>query len=207
MVCVRVVGIAGLFCRAFAIVAAVLLLATAPAMAADLGTPQLSEPLGARNFFDPERLLTTGGVKYEAVRSFSLEPEVGVGHEKREQEITGGYEEVVHKVHARAGGKLSLTNVLYFSAAAKLPVYTYELANRRLGSDLSFQAPLSRQDYDLVRRPGMNMGWSSEAGFRLGGGTELTIFYDQTPFAGVQGGSRPDSTEERFGTRFILHFR
>ncbi len=184
----------------FFIIAA-LAFAFGAAYAADLGTPRLSDNLAAQRLFDSDRLLTTGGVKFEASPHFTLEPEVGVGHEKREQELTG-YEEMVHKVHARAGGKLSLSDVLYLSAAAKLPVYTYGLADQGVGGE----RPLaSRQEYDLLRRPGERLGWSSEAGVRLGGGTELNLFYDQTPF---QGGSLSgQTTEERFGTRLIIRFK
>lgn len=184
-----------------------ILLAALPVCAADLGAPRLSDSTAVEKFFDPDRLLTTGGVKYEASETFSLEPEVGLGYERRGKEVSSGYDEVVHKLHARAGGRLNLSNALYFSAAAKLPVYTYQFTERRTGGDLSFQAPLTRQDYDLFRRPGENVGWSSEAGVRLGGRTELNVFYEQTPSAGFQGGSRFGQTEERFGTHLIFRFK
>ena len=175
--------------------------------AADLGTPRLSDSLAQSKFFDPDRFLTTGGVKYEASPSFSLEPEVGLGYERLGKELGSGYDEVVHKVLARAGGRLNLASTIYFSASAKLPVYTYQLEDRRIGGDLSFMAPVTHNDYDLLRRPGGNLGWSSEAGIRLGGQTELNIFYDQTPFTGFVGGSPYGQTEERFGTRFMFHFK
>lgn len=188
-------------------VTAVVVFGVQAAFGADLGAPRLSGSLTADKFFDPARLLTTGGLKYEARENFSLEPEVGLGYEKREQELASGYAEVVHKLHARAGGKLNLSDGLfYLSAAAKLPLYTYGLADRN-GGDLSYQPPLMRQDYDLFRRPGSNVGWSSEAGFHLGGRTEFNLFYDQTPLTGFQGGSRTDQTEERFGTRIIFRFK
>ena len=185
----------------------IVLLAAHPLFAADLGTPRLSDSLLPYKFFDPDRLLTTGGVKYEASPSFSLEPEVGLGYVRRGKEVSSGYDEVAHKVHALAGGRLNLANTVHFSAAAKLPVYTYQLSDRRIGSDLSFQTPLTRNDYDLFRRPVENLGWCSEAGIRLGGQTELNIFYDLTPLTGFAGGSPFGKTEERFGTRFIFRFK
>ena len=188
-------------------VVGIVLLAAQPLFATDLGTPRLSDSPATYKFFDPDRLLTTGGVKYEASPSFSLEPEVGLGYERLGKELGSGYDEVVHKVLARAGGRLNLASTIYFSASAKLPVYTYQLEDRRIGGDLSFMAPVTHNDYDLLRRPGGNLGWSSEAGIRLGGQTELNIFYDQTPFTGFVGGSPYGQTEERFGTRFMFHFK
>jgi hypothetical protein len=187
-------------------VMAVIVFFAPAALAANLGTPRLSDNMTTSKFFDPDRLLTTGGLKYEASGNFSLEPEVGLGYVKREQGLSGGYEDTTQKVHARAGGRLNLTDTLHMSAAAKLPVYTYEQAGR-IGGDLSFQAPLTRQDYDLLRHPGGNVGWGGEAGIRLGGQTEFNLFYDVTPLSGYQGGTHFEQTEERFGTRFIFRFK
>lgn len=189
------------------LVAGLVLLTAQPLFAADLGTPRLSDSLPTYRFFDPDRFLTTGGMKYEASRSFTLEPEVGFGYERWEKVASSGYDEVVHKVHARAGGRLNLASNVYLSAAAKLPVYTYQHEDRRIGGDLSFQTQLSHNDYDLFRHPGENLGWSTEAGIRLGGLTELNIFYDMTPFTGFAGGSPFGQMDERFGTRFIFRFK
>ena len=173
---------------------------------AGLETPRLSDALTTQKYFDPDRFLSTGGLKYEAGPSLTLEPQVGVGYEKLEMEIGGGFGEVFHKVHAQAGGKLDLPGMLYFSAAAKLPVYTYETTERRLGGDISFQSPAARYDYDLFRGPLRNLSWTGEVGIRLDSMTNLNIFYDQTQFGSFQGGSRFDRMEEKFGTRIIFHF-
>jgi len=173
---------------------------------AGLETPRLSDALATQKYFDPDRLLSTGGLKYEAGPSFTLEPQVGVGYQKLEMEIGGGFGEVYHKVHAQAGGRLDLPGMLYLSAAAKLPVYTYETTERSIGGDISFQSPTTRYDYDLFRSPLRNLSWTGEMGIRLGLMTNLNIFYDQTQFGSFQGGSRFDRTEEKFGTRIIFRF-
>jgi len=96
--------------------------------------------------------------------------------------------------------------MLYLSAAAKLPVYTYETTERRTGGDISFQSPIDRYDYDLFRSPLRNLSWTGEVGIRLGLMTNLNIFYDQTQFGSFQGGSRFDRMEEKIGTRIIFRF-
>ena len=177
------------------------------ACGADLGTPRLSDSIATQKYFDPDRFLTSGGLIYEAAPSFTLEPQVGVGYEKLEMETGSGSGEVFHKLHAEAGGRLNLPGMLYFSAAAKIPVYTYEMTGRRSAGDESFQYTSGRQSYDLFSRSGESLSWTGEVGIHLGIGTDLNIFYDQTPFSAPLGGSRSGQMEEKFGTRLIFHFR
>jgi hypothetical protein len=177
------------------------------ACGADLGTPRLSDSFETQKYFDADRYLSSGGLKYEAAPSFSLEPQVGVGYEKLEMETGGGFGEVFHKVHAQAGGRLDLSRMLYFSAAAKLPVYTYEMTGRSSAGDNSLQYTVGRQSYDLFNRSAEILSWTGEVGIRLAPGTDFNLFYDQTPFTGSLGGSRSGQMEEKFGTRFIFHFR
>jgi hypothetical protein len=162
--------------------------------------------MATRKYFDPDRFLSTGGLKYEAAPSFTLEPQVGVGYEKLEMDIGSGFGEVFHTLHAQAGGRLDLHGMLYFSAAAKLPVYTYEMTGRRFGEENSIQNAIGRHNYDLFSHSGESLTWTGEVGIRLGLGTDLNIFYDQTPFSGSPGGSRIGQMEERVGTRLIFHF-
>jgi hypothetical protein len=177
------------------------------ACGADLGTPRLSDSIATQRYFDLDRFLTSGGLKYEAAPSFNLEPQFGVGYEKLELETGDGSGEVFHKLHAEAGGRLNLSGMLYFSAAAKIPVYTYEMTGRRSAGDDSFQYSAGRQSYDLFSRSREGLSWTGEVGIHLGLGADLNIFYDQTPFSGSLGGSRPGQMEEKFGTRIIFHFR
>ena len=174
------------------------------AVAADLGTPRLSESLSTRKFFDPDRLLTTGGVKYQGVEGFTIEPLIGLGYTARERELKGGVDEAVHKLHAQAGGKIDLAKTFYLSAAAKLPVYTYGLADSRIGFG-SPQGAVSRHEYDFTRLSPGSLSWTGEMGIHLGLGADLTIYYDQDMLKGFQPGvTQP---EERFGTRIIFRFK
>jgi hypothetical protein len=180
-----------------------IIMSAATAFAADLGTPRLSESLSTRKFFDPDRLLTTGGVKYEGVEGFTIEPLVGVGYTAREREIRGGLDEAIHKVHAQAGGKIDLAKTLYLSAAAKIPVYTYGLTDSRTGFGAP-QGAQSRHEYDFTRLSPSTLSWTGEMGIHLGLGADLTIYYDQDLLKGYQPGL---TQEERFGTRIIFRFK
>jgi len=183
-----------------------LLLTNTPCGAADLGTPHLAENPAVHTLFDQTRFLTSGGVKYEAWPDLTLEPQIGIGHEMRERDLGSGIDEVTHRVHARAGGKVDLSNNLYVSAAAKLPVYTTTLTGQRVGEDPAAQSPATRQDYDLLRRPGGSVGWGGEVGIRLGLGSELKVFYDQSPAVVYPGDTRSGKDEEKFGTKIIFRF-
>jgi hypothetical protein len=177
-----------------------LLLRATPLFAAGLGTPSLSAPLATARFFDPDRYLTTGGVRYRAPSDLSLEPELGVGYRTLERDLPGGVEESIHKVHAQAGWRLSLADTLYLSAAAKLPVYSYQSSGSYGGQDIG-----SRQGYDLVRSLRSGPAWTGEVGLRLGGQAALTLYFDQ----GQVPGGLPGATqqEERVGTRLLWRFK
>jgi len=177
----------------------ILLLAGTPLWAAGLGTPTLSPPMAVDRFFDPDRLLTTGGVKYSA-DVVTLEPELGVGYRSVEKESSGGVEESSHHVHAQAGGRLSMTDLFYVSAAAKLPVVTIQSAGRYAGQELG-----TRQDYDIARSFRNTPAWTGEMGFHLSSHTDLTLYYDQSPVPGWL--SAGPQQEERIGTRLILRFK
>jgi hypothetical protein len=178
----------------------VLVLSATPLLAAGLVTPSLSAPLATTRFFDPDRLLTTGGVKYSAANELTLEPEWGLGYRAMEREFAGGIEESTHRVHAQAGWRLSLADTLYLSAAAKLPVVTFASADRYTGQDLG-----SRQGYDFVHPFRNTLTWTGEVGLHLSSWTDLTVYYDQSHVSGwFPGGPQQ---EERIGTRIILRFK
>ena len=181
----------------------VLLLAPA-AGAVDLGTPRLSDARVGTDFFTPERLLTTAGMKYSS-GALAMEPLVGLGYGARTMD-TSGFGTMLHKLHAEAGGKLTLPAALYLSAAAKVPVYSYE-SSEFLASPTPPTVAFSRREYDLLRVPGKNLSWTGEVGVHLGLGTDLTIFYDQNRLTNPVGMGGAQPVEERFGTRFIIRFR
>ena len=177
----------------------ILLLCASPLRAAGLGTPNLSAPLATTRFFDPDRYLTTGGMKYSAASELTLEPELGVGYRALERDLPGGAAESIHRVHAQAGWRLSLADTLYLSAAAKLPVYSYQSSGSYGGQDLG-----SRQGYDLVHSFRAVPNWTGEVGMHLNGRADLTLYYDQ----GLAPGALPGvgQLEDRVGTRIIWRF-
>lgn len=167
--------------------------------ATGLGTPTLSESISTARFFDPDRLLTTGGVKYWAADELSLEPELGVGYRATDRDLLGGIA-TSHRVHAQAGWRLSLADTFYLSAAAKVPVLTIESAGRYSGQDLG-----TREEYDFTRPFRNSLNWTGEMGIHLSTWSDLTLYYDQSPVSNWTVGGR--QLEERVGTRIILRFK
>ncbi|HJV67228.1 MAG TPA: hypothetical protein VJ550_15955 [Geomonas sp.] len=167
----------------------------APLFAASLDTPALSPPIASSRFFDTDRLLTTGGVKYEPGTDLLLEPEWGVGYRHSESGFTGTED----RVHAQAGWRLSLADSWYLSAAAKLSVLTIQSSETPSGQDLG-----TRRGYDLIH-PSKNAAWTSEMGIHLAGGTDLMLYYDRSPLSGWATGG--PQQEERVGTRLIFRFK
>jgi hypothetical protein len=177
-----------------------LLLLSQPIFAASLATPILSPPIATVKFFDPNRLLTSGGVRYSAATDLTLEPELGFGYRASEREYQGGIEESIHRVHAQAGWRLSLADTLYFSAAAKFPLLTIEAAERYTGQDLGI-----RPGYDFTRGLRNPFTWTGEVGIRVSSWSDLTLYYDQSPVTGWLAGG--PQQEERIGTRLIFKFK
>lgn len=173
------------------------LLGASGALAVDLGTPVLSEPLQQEKFFDTQRL-STGGETSGAPGSW--EPQVGLSHVGREDEGEAGVKQSTHRIHGEAGGKLNLLDNVSLSAVARIPIYTY---SARFGEFSSTDE--GKVSTDLMRKPG-NLSWRSELGVNLGQGVDLNLFYDQSTFGRVD---RPgvDEREEKFGTRFIIRFK
>ncbi|WP_243372545.1 hypothetical protein [Geotalea sp. SG265] len=180
------------------------MLATSPAAALDLGASKLSESLVVRKFFDLDRYLLAVTEKYRVQQDYSLQPQVGLGYVARERESGVGFDQSLHKIQAHAGGRLDLDRRFYFSAAAKLPIYTYGLTDTRLGL-FSSQMPTAVHRYDFTHLSSSNLLWTGEVGVRLGLGAEMTIYYDQNAFDFYQSGR--SLSEERFGTRIIFRFK
>lgn len=175
------------------------LLAAAPANAAGLGAPELSPPIAVERFFDPDRLLTNGGVAYSASDEVTLEPELGLGYRELEREVPGGIEESRHQVHALAGWRLSLAQTLHFSAAAKLPLLTVDSSGSTTGQQLG-----TRYGYDFIHPFRSTFAWTGEIGLRLSPDTNLSLYYDQSPMSEWWPGGMQQ--EERIGTRIIWKF-
>ena len=191
----------------YCLIIIMLALLAGTAEAADLGTPGLSDSIEKSWLTGQDRLVTSGGVKYGAGTGVTLEPLVGLGYGMRhlEQEGVGG-EALLYKVHARAGGTMNLLDSAYVSAAAKLPVYSYETGDVRAAGPPPSSAG-SRQDYDILKMQGKNLNWTGEVGMHLGLGADLSLYYDQNQFSSPAAGANSSRTDERFGTRIIIRFK
>ena len=195
----------GITCK---MVAAMLLAVVGVASAADLGTPTLHGDLPAASPFDTKRFLTSGGIAIGPAQTFTLTPQFGLGYFSRDRESRPGISESLYAISAQAGGRVDLLEHLYFSAATKLPVYSYDVQDRRLASIYSSQERTSRHQYDLFRSPRESLSWTGEVGLKLGSQLDLNLFYDQTWLnTGMPSGTTPGQSDERFGTRFIFHFK
>lgn len=176
-----------------------LLCCATPLLAAGLDVPSLSPPLAVERFFDPERLLTTAGLKYWAADQLTLEPELGLGYRSLERDLAQGLAESSQQLHALAGGRLSLADTVYLSAAAKLRVLTVDSLGRATGQPLD-----TRYGYDIARPFKNAVSWTGQLGLRLSRFTDLSVYYDQSPVAGwLPSGAQQ---EERIGTRIIWKF-
>lgn len=194
---------------------AVTLLAAASSLAAGEGAlklsgpldaPRLSEPLATARFFDTDCFLSNAGMRFSASREVTLEPEVGVGYHARDLELSGGMEQSTHRLHAQAGWRLFLAEALHFSAAAKLPVVTFESVGLYSGDELGTRPGTRfRPGYQINSITSNAISWRGEMGLHLGPRADFTLYYDQTPVSGWYGGGLHQ--EERIGTRFIIRFK
>ena len=173
------------------------------ASAADLGAPTLSPSLPVRDYFDTGKMLKAG-VRLEQNANVVIEPQLGLGHARREREIRTGYDDVTHTIHARAGGQVHLFRVLSLSASAKLPVYSVESSDQWIAGSSS-QSVVRRYGYEIMR-PAGNLSWTGEMGFNLSGHVDLKVFYDQNRFD-MYPRNGETHQEDRFGTRLIFRFR
>ncbi len=163
--------------------------------AVDLGTPVLSEPLQKEKFFDAERLTIKG--EPTAIPG-GFEPQVGLSHTAREDETVSGGKHTTQRIHGEAGGKLNLSDSLSLTGIARIPLYTLETKELASSAD-------EKVTSDLLGKPG-DLSWRSELGVNLGAGIDLNLFYDKSVFGR---GDKPgmDDRDEKFGTRFIIHFK
>lgn len=189
------------------IVALCFVLLPVSVLAADLGVPKLSGGEVPPSLSSPKRLLTSGGLKFH-IEAVSIEPELGLGYGTWQWDAPASdREEWIHRVHAQAGGKISLGEGVYLSAAAKLPLYTYEHSPPPVAGGAFGQSAVSRHEYDFLHPSGSTLAWTGEFGFQLGRSVDLNLYYDQTLLNGVQGSDPSGRPAERVGTRLILRFR
>ena len=173
------------------------------AFAADLGVPVLSPALVVRDRLNSGNVVKTG-IRLAPTADLVFEPEFGLGHAMWEREVKSGFDEITHKIHAQAGGKVDLFGLVSLSAAAKLPVYTAASSDRWLAGSYS-QPGEFRHDYDILRNAD-KLSWTGEMGLHLGS-ANINLFYDKSRFDDMIGGSRLSEYDEIFGTRLIFRFR
>ncbi len=155
---------------------------------------------------EPDRLLTSGGIGLKAADEVLIEPKFGISHVVQLRDIGSGYDDIIHRVHAQAGGKLNLFENFYLGIASKLPLYNYEIATGSMPGGTSLHPPTGRHDYELLRLSPNNLTWTGEMGFHIGRKIDLNLYYDQNQLKNpVQPGVT--SEEEVIGTKFILRFK
>jgi len=165
--------------------------------AVDLGAPALSEPLQTEKFFDTDRLTIRGE---STSTPGGLEPQIGVSHAAREDEASSEGTQTTHRIHGEAGGKLNLMDNLSLTAIARIPLYTHETTFGEVSSTGD-----EKVTSDLLGNTG-NLSWRSEVGVKLGSGVDLNLFYDTSTFGRTDKPGVEDR-EDKFGTRFIIHFK
>lgn len=173
----------------------VMVLMPATLFAVDLGTPRLTEPLQQGTFFNAERLAVQGGDK---ARAPLVQPQLGVSHDAREEEMGRGVRQTTHRIHGEAGGKINFFSDVTLTAVAKIPVYTYAIT----GSDFVAAGVTNSEWLQSARR----LSWRSELGVPITEGVDLNLFYDRSTLGRID---RPgiDEREEKFGTQFIFRFK
>jgi hypothetical protein len=155
---------------------------------------------------EPDRFLTTGGIKVKSGVDVTVEPEFGVSHVVHQREIGSGHDDITHKVHAQAGGKLKLSELFYLGFATKLPIYNYGATEGHTPGGSATPSAPGRHDYEILRLSPNNLTWTGEMGLHLGQLLDLNLYYDQNILKGpLQTGVKSD--EEVIGTRFILRFK
>ena len=180
-----------------------MLLTGAAPLASDFDTPVLVPELVVRDRLNSGNVLKTG-IRITPMSDFVFEPEVGLSHAMWERELKNGYDEITHKIHARAGGRVDLFGLLSLSAAAKLPVYTVASSDRWLAGSYS-QPGEFRHGYDILDGPD-KLSWTGEMGVHLGP-ADLNIFYDKSHLDDLAGSGGFSRFDETFGTRLIFRFK
>jgi hypothetical protein len=165
---------------------------------------------GSSNVFrkklEPDKLLTTGGVKVQSGDDITVEPEFGVSHTVHERTLGSGLEDKTHKVHAQAGANIKLSDRFFLGFATKLPVYNYGATEKQSIDGTTTSSSPGRHEYEILHLSPNNLTWTGEMGLRLGQFIDLNLYYDQNIIKEpLQPGVK--SEEEVIGTKFIFRFK
>jgi hypothetical protein len=166
-------------------------------------TPTLLEQTDAEKILFRQQYFSSGGLAYTAADAVKIEPLLGVGHDVRHRNISLFAEESAHSITAQAGGRLSILEGVYVSAAVKYPLYSFQNSSTVPAGTPS--ASSGHGGLDILNPTGRNLTWTGEVGTALGKGISSYFYYDKitTPLMGVTSGH----SEDRFGVRFQLNFK
>jgi hypothetical protein len=174
-----------------------------PARGDEAVKPTLLEKTTAENVLNRQQYLSTGGFTYHVADTVTLEPLLGVGHDIRHRDISLTAEESAHSITAQAGGRISILEGMYVSAAVKYPLYSFQ--NSGMAPAGTAAASSGRSTMDILNPTGTNLTWTGEVGTALGKGFRSYLYYDKisTPLMGVTTGH----SEDRIGVRFQFNFK
>ncbi len=184
---------------------ALLALVAAPGARCDeIFKATLLEKSSADEVLSRPQYLSSGGLSYHATEEVMLEPLLGVGYDMRHRDLSLFAKESAHSITAQAGGRISILEGVYLSAAVKYPLYSFQ--NSSTVPSGAGVATTERGGMDIFNPTGNNLTWTGEVGTALGKDFRSFFYYDKitTP---LMGGATPGRTEDRFGVRFQLHFK
>ena len=180
-----------------------LLVSQRPARGDEPVGPTLLEKTTAEEILNRQQYLSTVGLTYHAADTVTVEPLLGVGHEVRHRNITLTAEESAHSITAQAGGRISILEGMYVSAAVKYPLYSFQNSGTVPAGTSSTSS--GRGTMDILNPTSSNLTWTGEVGTALGKGFRSYLYYDKitTPLMGVTSGR----SEDRIGVRFQFNFK
>ncbi len=183
--------------------ALLVLLSVAPARCDETVKPFLLERSSAEEVLSRPIYLSSGGISFHASDEVILEPLLGLGHDMQHRDLSFFAKESAHSITAQAGGRVSILEGMYLSAALKYPLYSFQKSS--IVPSGSAAAATERGGVEILNPSGSNLTWSGEVGTDFGKGFRSFFYYDKvtTPLTGGVAGR----TEDRLGIRFQLNFK
>ena len=180
-----------------------LLVSSRPGRGDEPVRPTLLEKTTAEDILIRRQFISSGGLAYHAADTVTLEPLIGLGHEVQHRNISLYGGESAHSITAQAGGRISILEGMYLSAAVKYPLYSYQSAGIAPAGTVS--ASSGRSSIDIFNPTGGNLTWTGEVGTSFGKGLRSYFYYDKvtTPLMGGATGH----SEDRIGIRFQINFK
>jgi hypothetical protein len=165
--------------------------------------PTLLEQTNAEEVLKSQQYVSSGGLAYHAADTVTIEPLLGVSHEVRLRNISLFGGESARSITAQAGGRISILEGMYVSAAVKYPLYSIQSAGTAPAGTAS--ASSGRGTVDILNPTSSNLTWTGEVGTYLGKGFRSYFYYDKVT-APLMGGATGHSGD-RIGVRFQFNFK